>query len=85
MGFVIAELSHLPQPTFTQCGEINGCCQSHECFVGGNIGGCSLPSDVLFTGGEGEHIACLTLSINCLAHNSPRHLAEVLLATGENA
>ena len=65
--------------------QVHGGSQRQQALVGADVGGGAFALDVLFAGGQGQHVGALAAVIDGLADQAAGHLVDVLLAGGEEA
>ena len=85
MCLVVAQFGHLAQAGLPEQGQVDGGSQRQQALVGADVGGGALALDVLFAGGQGQHVGALAAVVHRLADQASGHLVDVLLAGGEEA
>ncbi len=83
MGFLVTQFGHLAQAAAPKQGQVDCRSQSHQALVGANVGSGAFALDVLFAGGQRQHIGTLAAVIHCLTDQAASHLVDILLAGGE--
>jgi len=85
MGLATTQLGNLPHALRPHEGQIDGGSQSQQSLVRANVARRLFPANMLLAGLNRERVAGAALAICRTPHETARHLAEELVAAGENA
>ncbi len=85
MRLLVAQVCHLLEAVAPDHRQVHRRSQRQQPLVGADVGGGFLAFDVLFAGGEGQHVAALSARVDRFSYQAASHFVDVLLASGEEA
>ncbi len=85
MRFLVAEICNLLQAGLAKRGHVNGGCQRKQTLIGADVGCGAFAFDVLFAGGEGQHVGALSAIVNGFTDETSSHFVDVGFLGGEEA
>ena len=85
MCFLIAKIRNLLQAGLAKHGHVNRGAKRKQTLIGANVGRGAFAFDVLFAGGERQHVGALSAIVNGLADQASSHLVDVGFLGGEEA